>query len=206
MSDKKKFLGVLKDEFGPRLREIGFKGSGQNFRRINNEIINIINVQGNKYGGSFAVNLGMHLTFLPNNWSSELPDIKKLKAYECEFVMRLAPNNKADYWWKYEGIAVNPEKKARHLITTYFKYGEENFQAFKSLDDFIKIFTIERLKKDKYAGRLKDKSLVRGALTMARIYEYIGQTQNAKIFANVGLENIGKATTLKPEFERILGL
>ena len=65
MNNKDEFLQVIKDEFAPRLRDIGFKGSGHNFKRINNEIINIINIQVNKYGGSYAVNLGLHLTFYP---------------------------------------------------------------------------------------------------------------------------------------------
>ena len=206
MSNKDDFLLVLKEEFAPRLREVGFKGSGHNFKRINDDIINIVNIQVSKYGGSYAVNLGLHLSFLPVCWSTEIPDLKKLKESDCEFRTRLTPKLNYDYWWKYEGMLCNPAKNARHLIETYFKHGEESFQSFGKLDDFIEIFTIERIKKDKYSGSFKDKNLVRGALTMARIYEHLEQIENAKIFAKIGYENIGKATLLKPEFEKILDI
>ena len=52
------FFDVLKSEFAPKLRELGFSGSGQHFRRVRGEIINAINIQGNKYGNSCAVNWG----------------------------------------------------------------------------------------------------------------------------------------------------
>jgi len=206
MSNKDDFLLVLKEEFAPRLREIGFKGSGHNFKRINSDIINIINIQVSKYGGSYAVNLGLHLSFLPVSWSTELPDVKKIKVPDCEFSMRLAPKNKYDYWWKYKGIFCNPSKNAHHLVETYFKYGENNFQEFKSIDDFITMFPIEKIKKDKYSNNFREKSVQRGALTMARIYKHLGQIETAKKFAKVGLDNIGSAAILKPEFEKILSL
>ena len=58
MDAKAVFFDVLKSEFAPKLRELGFSGSGQHFRRVRGEIINAINIQGNKYGNSCAVNWG----------------------------------------------------------------------------------------------------------------------------------------------------
>lgn len=205
MNNREQFLQILRNEFAPRLREIGFKGNERNFKRVDNEIINVINLQANKYGGSYVVNLGLHLTFLPTGMSSELLDVDKIKAHECEFYMRLAPGCKNEHWWKYKGLFCNPSKNARHLIETYFKHGEGNFKDFKSIDDFINIFSIEKLKKDKYANNFREKGVLRGSLTMARIYEHLGQTENAKIFAKLGLENLGRHTQLKPEFEKIIG-
>lgn len=68
---KKEFFGLLKDRFARALWQAGFKGSGQTFRRVQGEVINAINIQVNKYGGSVAVNLGLHLTFLPVCWSNQ---------------------------------------------------------------------------------------------------------------------------------------
>jgi hypothetical protein len=100
MDAKEVFFDILKTEFAPKLRKLEFIGSGQNFRRVRGQIINVINVQGNKYGGSCAVNLGLHLTFLQVCWSSALPDVHKVKETDCEFRTRLAPGGKSDYWWK----------------------------------------------------------------------------------------------------------
>ena len=63
------FLDAVKAEFAPQLRGLGFSGTGKHFRHVNGEIINAINIQGNTYGDSCAVNLGLHLTFLPVNWA-----------------------------------------------------------------------------------------------------------------------------------------
>ncbi len=128
--EKRVFMNCLREEFAPRLRDIGFKGSGQNFRRVTGDTINCINIQGNKYGGSCAVNLGLHLTFLPVNPGDELPNLKEVREVECEFRRRLAPGDKEDYWWKYKRFLSSPAKTVRHLAETYFRYGEPLFRRY----------------------------------------------------------------------------
>jgi len=108
MSKKQIFYEILKNEFSPKLREVGYQGSGQNFRRVSNETINVVNIQISKYGGSCAVNLGLHFAFLPLNWSAELPVGKKIKEVDCEFRMRLSPKVNHDYWWEYDGLLSSP--------------------------------------------------------------------------------------------------
>ncbi|RVT46822.1 DUF4304 domain-containing protein [Rubrivivax albus] len=44
----------------PILREEGFAGSGRRFYKCTDPWIQIITVQGSRYGASFAVNLGLH--------------------------------------------------------------------------------------------------------------------------------------------------
>ena len=204
MDAKKVFFSVLKDEFAPKLRDIGFKGSGQNFRRINGEIINTINIQAHKYGGSCAVNLGLHLTFLPLNWADQLPDIKKIKEIDCEFRMRLAPKNKSDYWWKYGGLLDSPTKKARHLIETYFEYGEPHFTEFGKVEKIASMLSIEDIENNDYIKVFGGDTQQRGALAMARIHKHLGDISKAKEFAKIGLNNLGRAVALKPAFEEII--
>lgn len=48
MDYKKLFFDQLKDDFIPQIRDAGYKGSGQNFRRIQNGVVHAINIQGNK--------------------------------------------------------------------------------------------------------------------------------------------------------------
>ena len=204
MDTKKVFYDVLKEEFAPRLRDIGFKGSGQNFYRTKGEVINIINIQPNKYGGSCAVNLGLHLSFLPAVSESELPDIKNIKEYECEFRMRLAPRNKTDYWWKYGGLLNSPTKNARHLIETYFKYGEPHFKEYDDVEKIASMLTLDDIEKNDnikvFGGIVRQ----RGALAMARIHKHIGKVTEAKEFAQAGLNNIGRAVALRSAFEEII--
>jgi len=204
MDNKKIFLNALKQELSPKLREIGFKGSGQNFRRTKNEVINVLNIQVNRYGGSCAVNLGLHLTFLPMSSNTELPNLKKIQEYDCEFRTRLAPNNKSDYWWKYDDFLRSPEKKAQHLIDTYFKFGETLFRKFDSVRKIAAMFTIDDFKKKDWLYVFGDVTLQRGVLTMARIHCHLGNKSRAKEFAIFGLENLGRATILRPQYEEIL--
>lgn len=216
MKAKEAFFNCLKSEFAPKLRALGFTGSGQHFHRIRNEVIHAINIQVNKYGGSCCVNLGLHLTFLPVAGGSQLADPKKIRATSCEFRWRLAPSDSTDYWWGYEegvlahlpyemvgGQGQGPIEKARDLIDTYEAYGEPRFQAVMTVESVAHLFQ----PKDISSGeRLSMYSYTpaRGALTIARIHRYLGDENLARQFAKVGLENIGKAKALRREFEKIL--
>ncbi len=204
MEAKEIFYKILKEDFAPKLREIGFKGSGQNFRRINGEVINTINVQANKYGGSCAVNLGIHLTFLPLSVDDKMPDIKKIKEIDCEFRLRLAPKNKDDYWWKYGGLLDSPSKTINHLIKTYFTYGESQFEKYNTVDKISSLISIEEIIKKDFIDIFDGITCQRGALVMARIHEHLGNTSIAGKFAQAGLDNLGGAVLLKSAFEKIL--
>ncbi len=204
MDAKKVFFNVLREELAPKLRGIGFKGSGQNFRRINGEIINTINIQAHKYGGSCAVNLGLHLTFLPLNWADQLPDIRKIKEIDCEFRMRLAPKDKSDYWWKYGGLLDSPTRKAHHLIATYLNYGEPHFKEYDEVEKIASMLSIDDIEKNDYINVFGGITLQRGALAMARIHKHLGNTLKAKEFAEIGLNKLGRAVALRPAFVEIV--
>ena len=89
------FHAVLKSEFGPKLRELGFKGSGQNYRRLIGDVIHAINIQGNRWGGSCTVNLGIHVTFLPDTLN-KMRDPATFNAINCEFHRRIADDSTSD--------------------------------------------------------------------------------------------------------------
>ncbi len=201
---RKIFYGLLRDEFAPELRKLGFKGSGINFRRIRGEVVNTVNIQGNKYGGSSAVNLGLHLSFLPVYWSNEVPEVSKIKAVDCEFRSRLAPKGKHDYWWKYGGLFTSPSKQVSHLIETYQEVGEPAFSRYDTIDKVADMVSIEEIFADNYIEAFGGITEVRAALTMARIHEYMGSLDLARAFANAGMTNLGRATVLKPHFQEIL--
>lgn len=216
MNAKEAFFNCLKSEFAPKLRALGFKGSGQNFRRIRDEVIQVLNIQVNKYGGSCCVNLGLHLTFLPIAGESPLTDPKKLRASSCEFRWRLAPPGATDYWWGYEeGVAAHfpfrmeggkgqgPIEKARDLMKTYDAYGEPRFQSVMSAEAVARLFQPDDIGSGKPLP-LYSYTHARGALTMARINRYLGNVESARQFAEVGLENIRKGKALRREFEKIL--
>lgn len=204
MNYKKSFYDELKENFIPILRQSGFKGSGQNYRRVNGEAIYAINIQNNKYGGSCCINIGVHFTFLPVVWDSKkMPDVKSIKEVDCEFRYRLSPKNKPDYWWPFkgEGLFGNPSKSVEHLCKTFNDSVVEFLDQYRDLENVTSKFPISSLESGEFVDVLGGVVAVRGALTMARIYQHTGQLDLQKQYAKVGLSILGKANALKAELE-----
>ena len=67
-------------KIGPALREVGFRGSGQNYRKADGDFVFVINFQGSRWGDNFYVNLGAQPVFIPAEGNA---DLVKLKEYEC---------------------------------------------------------------------------------------------------------------------------
>ncbi len=201
---RKTFYGVLRDEFAPELRKLGFKGSGSNFLRIRGDVINAVNIQGNKYGGSSAVNLGLHLAFLPLYWNDQPPDVAKIKEVDCEFRNRLVPKGQSDYWWKYGGLFTSPSKQVNHLIETYHRVGEPAFAKYDTVEKIAEMVSVDDISSNEFIHVFGGITNVRAALTMARVNEHIGELRLAQAFAQVGLENLGRATVLEVQFKEIL--
>ena len=201
--DKKEFYGFLRDKFAPELRKVGFKGSGRHFRRVNGEIINAIWIQGDKHGRGCAVNLGLHLTFIPVNWQEELPDVATVKEIDCEFRTRLSPKNKGDYWWKYDGLLTSPSKSAGHLIRTYFDRGEPRFKCYASVEDIGSMLSPMQLRSGDYFEDCWNTTMPRIALVMARIQLHLNNGKLAREYASIGLQRLGRAVALKQSLEEI---
>lgn len=70
------------------VRKLGFKGSGQNFRKADGDFIFVINFQKSRWGDEFFINLGAQPIFIPTE-GEQMPDSKKLKEYECVFRLRV---------------------------------------------------------------------------------------------------------------------
>jgi hypothetical protein len=76
---------VLKDhllkELTPALRKLGFKKKGMTWRRDSGDLIDVVNIQGSRWGGgAFYVNVGIYLG----------GDSRDPKEYECTFRHRVA--------------------------------------------------------------------------------------------------------------------
>lgn len=89
----KKILSHL----APVLRSKGYKGSGQNYQRISEDMIAVVNFQRSSGGQQFYVNLGVHPLFLPD-FSGSLPDPKKIKEYDCMLRKRIDPPEGLSGW------------------------------------------------------------------------------------------------------------
>jgi len=106
LSDQRKeIIRLLKRDFVPLLREHGFSGSHPNFRRLKGKQFDFIFVQFNKYGGSFAIELGYCSPEQADMISAEFQiDNKKITVGHLYFKQRFrlgALSNNEDRWFTY---------------------------------------------------------------------------------------------------------
>ena len=203
MDPRSQFLAKFKSIVVPVLREEGFQGSGQNFRRRVKEVIHVINIQGSRWGGKCCINLGVHLTFLPTI-TLALPDPAKFTEPECEIRTRLTESDRLDKWWPYGNSEKEAEDSATSIKQTYLSFGREFFGRFLVFPgDFTKT-NPENFDKKSSREHLPGQTVVRNILTLARIYAHVGNRDFASRFATMGLANLGHAVLLKAEFEKLL--
>jgi hypothetical protein len=206
MTDRQRFYGVLGQTFFPLLRSQGFKGSGSTFRCLTGEVIAVLNLQGSTKpweAGTFCVNLGVHLTFLPT-MANTPADPKKIKETDCEFWTRLAPKGETDHWWNYGRNGEETARAAREMVNTYQSEGVAFFEHYPAFPGPFAAITPEQLEAKDYSSLPGWRSLVRSALVMGQINVHLGRLELAKRFARLALANLGPATALKKPLQRIL--
>lgn len=94
---------VLKDILAtvvPTFRAKGYTGSGQNYRRITETAVSVINFQKSSGGERFYVNVGVQPLFVWTEGES-MPVAKEIKEPECIFRERLEPPDGESLGWRY---------------------------------------------------------------------------------------------------------
>jgi hypothetical protein len=203
MTAYERFHRLLKQNFVPLLRTDGFKGSGNTFRRIRDNVIHVVNVQGSIYGGRCSINLALHFPFLPTAGGRPLGDPKKLKAYECEFRDRLHEAEESDHWWEYGGSEAGAEASTANLIELYRRRGRLFFQRFEPFPEVFERITPAELDSGDLSKLPTPMTLVHAALTLARIMSHLGRPEQSRQFAEAGLRHLGRAVGLKAELEQL---
>ena len=185
------FRAQLKTRLAPLLRAREFRGSGVLFRRLSEVTIQLVHFQGSRQGGACCVNLATHLTFLPTVLD-EAPDPRTIKEPDCEFRMRLTPDESGDHWWEYGEDEAASARSVDGLIATFLEVGVphlERHRAFPGLWADVSPEMIERADLSLLPGRA---TLARAALAMARIADYRSMPRLALDFACVGLADLDK--------------
>ncbi|MDR9794094.1 MULTISPECIES: DUF4304 domain-containing protein [Aeribacillus] len=105
-NDRLNMTNALKKIVVPYLREHGFKGSFPHFRRKNEDNIDLITFQFNRYGGSFVVVLAIcPIEGVTTSWGEEIPP-SKVTAHDVgiDYRYRLTENIKEsnETWFNYE--------------------------------------------------------------------------------------------------------
>jgi hypothetical protein len=203
MDAYERFHQLLKRDFIPLLREDGFKGSGTTFRRSTGERIDVINVQGSRYGGRCCVNLAAHFTFLPTEGSGRAIDPKKITAHECVFRDRLHESTESDHWWPYGESDLEAEASLVDLVDMYKRRGTPFFAQFEPFPNVFERMTPADIDAGDLSKMPAAMTVVYAALTLAQIMKHMGRLESCREFAEAGLRQVGRSAGLKWELERL---
>ena len=185
---------AIRAALAPLLREEGFAGSGRRFYKCTGPWIQIITIQGSRYGGSFAVNLGLHFASAPD-LTGNPPDPKKMNEAHCEFRRRLSESN-ADMWWKHETDQASMLAAVESAASMYAGFGRRYFELASTA---LTSITPEALASGNYDLQGFGSTKARLGLALARIRKLEGRTQESRGFATYGAQNAGSAGFLKKE-------
>lgn len=171
-------MNELLKELGAHIRRLGFKGSGQNFRKVEDDYVFVINIQKSRTGEVFYVNLGAQPAFIPAECDS---DLSTLKEYEC--VMRTRVGEE----WNW-----SPDEQARLALMRQIDLAQEAF--------FGQVRTLKTAIADDSADELLrkfslGKTAARAALHLARAAAVLGHAATADALVERGLQLAGERAT-----------
>ena len=179
---------VLKD-IAKRLRALGFKGSGQNYRKVAGEWVVVVNLQGSEWCDELFVNLAAHPIVIPTICDDPV-DPKKIKEYDCLFRTRVG-----EAWrWTLRANEVSElvsqiDRAASDLATR--AQGLRAAVTTASPDTLVREFTVGQ-------------TAAFASLHLARAALAFGYVQKARAVAEWGLEAAGNAIILRVKLKAIL--
>ncbi len=200
------FKKVVTKNFAPFLRKNGWKGSGFDFRKEENDIINVLKIQPSRYGGEFCIEIGVYFSFLSPLLELEFKiDSKKITTWDLEIRKRLTPDGKKDFWWKFPNNEAEAESVFEEIKTLFLKNAIPYFDKYQHWKDFAYSVSIDKIEN----GDTKDfftSIPLRTALFVARLKEYLGEKEDAVLFSKYGLSKIEgqRGAGLIKYFEKII--
>lgn len=206
MSDAKPSLTkAIRSQFAPTLRRDGFSGTAQRYWRVVGDQCQLVEVQGSRHGGQFAVNLGIQPMCIPLR-SGATPDPKRLRGMECTFRRRLAVQ-KSDQWWAHEPNQASMDVAASEARTVYEQVGKCQLDAMAEPSSPINTVTSEAFAARAFDFRgFRNTGALMG-LALAQMRKAAGNGAEARAFARIALKEIGDGpggSGLKAELRELL--
>jgi hypothetical protein len=194
----------IKDHLSPVLRSDGFFGSGRTFRRLSGDFIHVVNVQGSRYGGSFAVNLGIQPRCIPDALGNS-PDAAKITEVLCEFRRRLSETT-CDQWWEHEGSKESMDAAVRAAASVYTTAGRRLFCELSGPESPLHKVTPAQFEAGHYSFSGFSSTKVRMARSLALMRQSAGDLADASGFARLALANLGVWQAFRAELEALSSL
>jgi hypothetical protein len=195
---------AIRAHLSPILRTDGFTGSGRTFRRVVGEWIHVVNVQGSRYGGQFAVNLAVHPIAIPNV-RGDAPDHKRITEDLCEFRRRMSASpTRQDKWWKHDSTAESMGAAVHEATITYVEVGRSLLHDATAEHADLNAVSPAAFAEGKFNFFGFGSTECRMALALARFRRAKGRLAESQAFAAHALQKVGSAAFLKAEIQALL--
>jgi hypothetical protein len=194
----------IKDHLSPVLKSDGFVGSGRTFRRVSGDLIQVVQVQGSRSGGKFAINLSIQPQSIPDVLGNT-PDASKIREELCEFRRRLSGTGRADQWWDHTASKQSMDAAVRAAAAVYASVGRRLFLEQTGPEAPLHKVTPAQFDSGQYSFSGFSSTKVRMARSLALMRQSVGNLVDASAFAGIALANIGAADALRQELEALCG-
>ncbi|WP_426530856.1 DUF4304 domain-containing protein [Bradyrhizobium sp. McL0615] len=191
----------IKEHLSPALRSDGFFGSGRTFRRLSGDFIHVVNVQGSRFGGMFAVNLGIQPRCIPDMLGNS-PDTTKIREELCEFRRRLSETT-SDQWWEHEATKESMDAAVRAAASVYMTAGRRLFSELSGPESPLNKVTPAQFEAGHFSFSGFRITKVRTARSLALMRQSVGNLADANAFARIALANLKIAHAFRAELEAL---
>jgi len=176
-------------EVADSLRAWGYRGSGQNYRMLLEDIIFVINFQKSRTGDHFFLNLGAQPTTIPGAAETD-PNLKTQKEYECVFRFRLPGD--------WNTTLSHPEIES---LTAALDGARKTFES--------RVSAMRTLSRGGQGTDLFEQwaylgTAARAPLVLARLLAADGHHGEARVLAERAIATAGGASLLRAAAQRLL--
>jgi hypothetical protein len=188
------FKKLVTKHFAPKIRELGWKGSGFHFRKVeDNHIVKVFGFQGAWYGGSVCCETAIHFDFIPD-LAQDNVDVNKITYASCLIRERLSPKGDGDYHWNFRDSEADNIESINQIWESFEKHGTRFYNSFNDFPNPFDKIKVKDLKKRNY--RLIKNCFISNMIEFAWILKEInlkiGKYNNAQEFADYGLDEANK--------------
>jgi Domain of unknown function (DUF4304) len=180
---------AIQSQFAPTLRRDGFSGMSKRYWRVVGGQCQVVEVQGSRYGGKFAVNMGIQPMSVPLLLGGA-PEPKCIREMECLFRRRLAIQ-RGDQWWDYQPNQLSMDAAARDACAVYEQVGRGQLEFLAQPNSPMNTLTPEAFAADTFDFKGFGNTGVLMAWTLAHMRKAAGKNAEARGFAQVALKEIG---------------
>ena len=187
------FKKLVAEHFSPKIRELGWKGSGFQYRKLTeNHIGNLFGIQGSWYGGSVCCETAIHFDFMP-----DLAGLNFDKSTYASSLIRkrLSPNGDGDYHWSFSNDREKNIESVNSIWKAFEKHGTKfynDFAVFPQPFDKIKPTDIQTSENYKILGKYYVGNNIELANLLKEINLLLGNKIIAKEFSEIGIAGVNK--------------